>query len=244
MENNQRRLFSLILVLCAVLLVAGGFFLNKNQLIQFLTTSSTSQISSEDIPAQVFRPLGGFNTYGDLASRYMVDGVYAYYDGRRTDADPATLDVVKGSLKDIKGYITYGYARDAHSVYYEGVPLTGVNPATFQPIENGSGSHSYGTDGQTVYFYSNPIREADIKTFEVLWQNSWEGCPHTHYSKDATRVYFDASISRSSSVVSGADAATFKSLINGFGKDKRGYYKGAEFMGPTISENELFCSAG
>ena len=203
------------------------------------------------------RSLGGLGSGESFdstpVSNYAVDNsAHAYYDGKLISADGTTLEILKGSLTIMKGYISYLYARDAHTVYYAGEPLPGAAPATFQPIENGAGAHYYGTDGRTVYFGSKPIAGADPKTFKILWQTIYEGCSKSNYTEDATHVYygkFDSPISTfitpsATTIVPGADSTTFVSLLNGFGKDNRGYYKGATYIGPTIDQKELVCTYG
>lgn len=187
--------------------------------------------------------LGGFDRYGNPVSGYEVNNLHAYYNKKLIGADPITLEVIKGSLKEMHGYVKYDYAKDANTVYYAGNPLPGAFPATFRPIENSSGSHSYGIDGKTVYSGFDPIPSADPKTFKILWQTIWEGCPYTHYSKDATRVYVSTTTLKAF-VVPYADPATFESLVNGFGKDKRGYYEGTTYLGPTIDLNNFNCGVG
>lgn len=238
MNNSQKGFIApLLLILIVVLLIGGGTYVFTKQQNQ-PTVVNTSTISS-------YRPLGGFDSYGNLASQYAVDNTHAYYKGMvMRDTDPETLEVIKGSLQEMKGFITYEYAKDARTVYYQGIPLSGVVLASFRPIENGYSVQSYGTDGQTVYFYSYPIAGADLKTFKILWQTVWEGCPDTSYSKDTTHVYFDSFEYRMSKVVPGADPETFASLAHGFGKDKRGYYEGANYLGPTMDLSKLVCEVG
>ncbi len=197
----------------------------------------------ENRVAKEAQSLGGLDLYGSPASKYSVDSVHAYYAGKLIDADPTTLEVLKGALEKMHGYISYVYARDSRTVFYEGTPLHGVVVEAFRPIENGSSVHNYGTDGKTVYFGAYPIGGADPKTFTILYENMWEGCDETHYSKDETHVYFETSTS-TVAVVPNADPVTFVTLINGFGKDRRGYYKGSTFVGTVIDKNELNCAAG
>lgn len=231
--------------------LVSAYFLLKPAIIPGSTSGQvpTAQTSSNDTNAptgspdqmtRTFNVLGGFNSYGDFASKYSVGNGHAYYDGRvMNGADPVTLHVLKGSLQEMHGFITYAYAADSHSVYFQGMPLSNANVSAFRPIENGAGTHSYGTDGQRVFYYAASIPWADPKTFSVLWDNLWEGCPETTYSKDAIHVFFDSLENRTSQVVQGADPASFKSLISGYGKDSRGYYKGAVYVGPTLDANEM-----
>jgi hypothetical protein len=185
--------------------------------------------------------LGGVDAYGEPASKYTVDRMYAYYEGVVLEADPQTLDVVRGALEKMSGYISYRYAQDERAVYYEGEPLRGVVPASFRVIENGRGWHSYGTDDGTVYFGAQPIEGADPKTFMILHTSVWEGCAYAAYSKDAAHVYFASSTSVR---VELADAATFTALIHGYGKDRRGYYKGVTYIGRELDQQELVCESG
>ena len=255
MKKNQKGFANLVIAFVVVLLVGSSifFYINKKQKNQLVsadlpivdpTTSLKPNAFIPTTPASQLRHLGGLNRYGEKASQYSVDEVHSYYDGKVINADPKTLDIVKGNLREMKGYIIYEYARDARMVYYGGIPLYGVNLSTFQPIENGSGNHSYGSDGQTVYFHFSPISKADPKTFKVLWKTMWEGCPQSHYSKDSAYVYFNNPMDGVSLFVTDADVATFEPLVKGFGKDKRGYYKGPTYLGPTIDLNELTCDVG
>jgi hypothetical protein len=116
--------------------------------------------------------------------------------------------------------------------------LSGADAATFRPIENGKGTHSYGADSKAVYFVSDLIPGADPQAFKVLWETIYEGCQKEIYSKDATHVYLGTI------TVPQADSATFEALLNGFGKDSRGYYKGETFFGPTLDPKELVCNYG
>ncbi len=188
------------------------------------------------------RALGGLDSYGNLASKYTTDDAHAYYERKLISADPVTLEILKGSLSDmhagVHGYISYLYARDVRNVYYEGRLLSGAVPATFQPIENRSGQHVYGTDGKTVYFGSEPILGADQKTFEILWKCFSGGCTRSYYSKDSKHIYFN------NLTVPNANLATFESLTCDFGKDNQGYYKGTTYIGHNIDLKNLVCDAG
>ena len=226
---------------------AFAFTFNKEGTWKYHNHLDPSQTGTIIVAGASFHFLGD-NTYSDTPdSAYAVDSTHAYYDGKPLSADATTLEILKGSLTNMKGYISYLYARDVRTVYYAGKPLPGAVPATFQPIENGAGNHFYGTDGRTVYFGSKPIEGADPKTFKILWQTIYEGCGSSTYSKDATHVYFSTFGTATSTVtatVPNADPATFEALINGFGKDNRGYYKEAIYIGPTLDKERLVCNYG
>lgn len=178
------------------------------------------------------------STYGEPIKTYTVEGGRVYYRGNLMNADSKTLEILKGSLQSMKGDIVYLYARDIKSVYYDGKLVVDAILATFRPIENGAGSHNYGTDGKSVYFGSELIPKADPKYFKILWHPIYEGCGQTKYSSDLNHVYF------ATTTVTNANQATFEALINGFGKDVRGYYKGAVFIGPQIDPKLLVCDYG
>lgn len=240
MKTIQKGFFTpLLLAIIAILLIGGGAYVY----VQNKQANQSADASLHFLGNRIGNP-GYFNTPD---SAYAVDSTYAYYDEKPFSADATTLEILKGSLTNMKGYISYKYARDIRTVYYAGEPLTEAVPATFQPIENGAGAHNYGTDGRTVYFGSKPIAGADPKTFSVLWFTIYEGCGGTHYSKDATHVYlstFGTATSTVTTTVPNADPATFEALINGFGKDNRGYYNGATYIGPTLDKEKLVCNYG
>ncbi|MDO8572139.1 MAG: DKNYY domain-containing protein [bacterium] len=216
------------IIFVAVILCSSVYFLKYKNSARTINEGSKLNL----------RPLGGPDYYGRPTSAYEIDDTHVYYNKNLISADPDTIEILKGSLKSMKGDISYLYARDATAVYYAGKPLSGVISATFQPIENGSGIHNYGTDGKTVYFGYESIPGADPKTFKILWQTIYEGCGETYYSKDSAHVYLNTTI------VPNANPETFESLINGFGKDMRGYYKGATYIRPTIDLKELVCNYG
>ena len=179
--------------------------------------------------------------YQDMPS-YIVDknGAYmAYEDNKKIPgADPASFEVLTTDLKEMKGDIVFYYARDAHTVFYNGIPLVGANAATFHPIGNGAYAHAYGTDGTSVFVQADRLLGADPKTFAILWRTHYEGCGLTEYSKDVAHVFF------ASTTMPVADPATFETLINGYGRDKRGYYRAADFIGPNLDPKELECNYG
>lgn len=170
---------------------------------------------------------------------YIADknGVYLNEE-KIAGADSTSFEVLTDDLEKMKGELEYRYARDARTVFFSGEPVVGANPATFRPLENGEYAHSYGTDGKTVFMYTDPLPDADPKTFEILWQTVYEGCAPKGYSRDAAHVYY------ATTTISNADPTTFEALIGRYGKDKNGYYRGAEFIGPTLDPKELECNYG
>ncbi len=55
------------------------------------------------------------------------------------------------------------YARDKHQVYFQGKPLRGADPVTFELLDAG-----YGKDQKRVFMDTEPVVLADPATFEVL----------------------------------------------------------------------------
>ena len=194
--------------------------------------------SKKDYSSSI-RVIGGYSYYdNEPASKYTTDDINVYYDGKKIEANPKSIIVLTGYLTPLKGYLTYKYARDGKNIFYEGFLLDDPQDALFHPIENGRGAHSYGMDNRNVYFGSEIIPNADPNTFKILWLYPYEGCGKSHYSIDAIHVFYDAQI------VPDANPKTFEALIEGYGKDSRGYYKGPQYLGPDIDPQDLVCTYG
>jgi hypothetical protein len=218
--------------LIIILIIVIGIFIYFNKHENLANNPPETQTNSNVVT------LGETGLYGEQTSEYTIKNNQVYYQTNPIDADADSIKVIKGNLEYMKNYITYKYARDINNIYYEGKKLPSTSIKTFTPLENGYGVHNYGTDGQTVYFGNEPILGADPETFKILWKTQYEGCSQTPYSKDSKNIHFK------SSLVSGADPETFESLINGLGKDKRGYYSGNTYISPTIDPEKLVCNYG
>lgn len=202
-------------------------------------------------------------TYAGSVSQYYIecsvpvgeDRSRSLYFLNRFSSEDSNFEVLMGSLEPMKGYINYSYARGSHDVFYEGrslndnlyasnkTPMSSIDILSFRPIENGQGHHSYGTDGRYIFFQDKIIEGASPHTFQILWRTIYEGCGRTAYSKDPRNVYF-SQFGSGTTVVLGADSATFEPLFNGYGKDKRGYYKGAQYVGPALDASKIECEYG
>ena len=169
------------------------------------------------------------------------NGVY-FEDNKIIGADPNTFQVVTNpSLSAGKGgeYPVYSYSKDVSKVYYLGEVVPNADPKTFTAIDNGGVySHYYGKDNVAVYEGTTTIPLIDSKTAIILWYPIYEGCGPSHYIKDATHVFFKQTI------VPGADPETFESLINGYGKDKRGIYNGLQFDSTLPKDFKPVCNYG
>jgi hypothetical protein len=240
---------TLIIVFSLFLIVSGVYFLlekNRKSLEQpnSLPTTPESQTTTQNPEVEkneeqsVKTSPYNLDAFLYPVSLYNVDEKIVYYNKVKIEAEASSFKVLKGSLTDMKTYIVYNYAKDRNNVYYKGEKLLEVDVNNFQPIENGRGEHNFGTDGKTVYFRDQIVKNADPKTFKILWSTIWEGCEKSHYEKDLNQVYFEAN------AVPNADAATFETLINGYGKDKNGYFKAIDFIGPSINSDELLCDYG
>lgn len=211
-------------VIIAISFAWIGFYAGSN---------SSPDGKSAKLACVALQNVGGVDSYGSPVSNYRTDGTHIYYQL----SDGPNLEIIPGALASMKVDIKYLYAKDAYGVFYEGKRLD-ANPTTFVPIENGAGVHSYGTDGIRVFYGSETIQGADPQTFEALWETIYEGCGKTEYSRDAGKVYWK------DAVVPGADASTFESLIHGYGRDKRGYYQGTGYIGPSLDQDKLLCNYG
>ena len=60
----------------------------------------------------------------------------------------------------------------------------------------------------------------------------------SHYVKDATHVFFQQT------VVPNADPDTFKTLINGYGRDKNGIWEGTSFRPDLPKDFQPVCNYG
>lgn len=89
------------------------------------------------------------------------------------------------------------YSKDSERVYidsvdYKGV-IAGADPKTFVLLSR-KGKSPYAKDKNTVFFFEEPVTQADPKTFRQL---------NERYGKDANHVFHMATI------LTGADAKTF-----------------------------------
>ena len=248
-KRDKDMILSLVIVCIGVGVVLGGSYLFREMSVENEDSNSepiftVDRETKNDEPIVVeenkkaVETLGGVDLYGGPVSEYLIKGSKVYFREEEISDDSLNFELIKGSLIPMKGFISYLYAKDTNSVYYEGKKLEDVIVDKFRPIENGRGSHNYGTDGEAVYFGSEPLLNADSKTFRILWGTMWEGCGSTEYGADATHVYFK------NKIMLNADPASFEPLINGYGKDKRGYYKETEYIGPVLDSRELYCAYG
>jgi len=105
-------------------------------------------------------------------------------------------------------YLNEFYQKDKDYVFCEGKEMLEADITTFKVV----GKERFGYDKKLAFFGRNPIKMADINTWEWLAD---------YYSKDHQNVFYYHR------KVKGADAATFKVIDMGekkIGEDKKGKY--------------------
>ena len=153
------------------------------------------------------------------------------------------------------------YAKDKNSVYSRHKKIKGANPKTIKVLNiayikddktvfsDFSFSNTlknadvksfealgqyYGKDKNNVYLMGEKIKKADVKTFQVISEESFN-----HYSKDKNNVYLETYI------IEGADPKTFEIIKEepSYSKDKKYlYYSGKKI--DEIRDNLKIMSAG
>jgi hypothetical protein len=159
------------------------------------------------------------------------NGTYVYvlsYEGTTRDnpiegVDPETFVILD----------KHGYAKDKLRVYYEGVPVEGADPASFEDITD-----DYGKDATQVYYQFRAIPGADPATFNVfniqwgrdandiyLQDRPIEACdPDTFVLLDGNWERDDKCVYRNWAKLEDADPASFVVLNFWFAKDKNHVY--------------------
>ncbi|MFW6211547.1 MAG: DKNYY domain-containing protein [Spirochaetota bacterium] len=160
-------------------------------------------------------------TFEDLGLDYYRDASGVFLAERQLEgADPASFVV------DYRGW-----SRDAKQVWLEADPVSDLSPKGFTI----HGDYHV-SDKKSVFYYDarlcflEKLPDADPRSFRVIDET---------YSRDATRVYYVAS------VMPGADPESFERLEAGFSKDEHSIYyhdepiKGADAASFTILTPEI-----
>ena len=192
------------------------------------------------------------DTFEVLDDEYSKDKHNIYYDGiTLSDVDMDTFQIIMPNY----------YAKDKNSVYSGHKKIKGANPKTIKVLNiayvkddktvfsNFSFSNTlknadvksfealgeyYGKDKNNVYLMGEKIKKADVKTFQVISEESFN-----HYSKDKNNVYLETYI------IEGADPKTFEIIKEKptYSKDKKYlYYSGKKI--DEIRDNLENMSAG
>jgi hypothetical protein len=178
----------------------------------------------------------------EFYNEYVEDKNGVYFGKERiANADANTFTVFTNpKLYGLKGGgPLYPYAKDKNAVYYDGAVVPHADPSTFVPVDNGGVySYYYGKDVNNVYEGTTTIPNLDPQTVQILWTPIYEGCGSAMYVKDATHVFYKQSL------VPGADAKTFESLINNYGRDKNGTWEGTKFRPDLPKDFQPDCTYG
>ncbi len=192
------------------------------------------------------------DTFEVLDDEYSKDKHNIYYDGvTLSDVDMDTFQIIMPNY----------YAKDKNSVYSRHKKIKGANPKTIKVLNiayikddktvfsDFSFSNTlknadvesfealgeyYGKDKNNVYLMGEKIKKADVKTFQVISEESFN-----HYSKDKNNVYLETYI------IEGADPKTFEIIKEKptYSKDKKYlYYSGKKI--DEIKDNLKIMSAG
>ena len=192
------------------------------------------------------------DTFEVLDDEYSRDKHNIYYDGvTLSDVDMDTFQIIMPNY----------YAKDKNSVYSRHKKIKGANPKTIKVLNiayikddktvfsdfsfsrtlknadvksfEALGEY-YGKDKNNVYLMGEKIKKADVKTFQIISEESFN-----HYSKDKNNVYLETYI------IEGADPKTFEIIKEKptYSKDKKYlYYSGKKI--DEIRENLENMSAG
>lgn len=117
------------------------------------------------------------------------DSAHIYWAGAPISNDPVHLVL-------IGNFDFYTYFKDAETVFVNGNPIRGADPATFQVIATG-----YAQDAAHVFYFDQAIPAADSTTFTII---------ETPYARDAQSVFWLGT------PISNADPQTFRVLNANF----------------------------
>ena len=120
-----------------------------------------------------------------LGGPLTKDSQHVYWNNQVISDDPAHLVVIAESGG-------YSYVKDTQTVFIQGNPIAGADPATFQVLQE-----DYAQDQHHLYYFDQVIAGADPATFKVL---------ASPYAQDAQSVFF------MQHTIPGADPQTFKIL--------------------------------
>ena len=221
-------------------------FKDMTQVYESLGGDTYATLPFDSQTVNFLTPIGG---QFDLESDgYVTDKNGAYFDKKKMpSADSSTLTVFTNPpLHGIKGSgPIYSYAKDSRYVYYAGQTVAGADPTTFVPVDNGGTySYYYGRDARHLYEGTSTMPVIDPQTVQILWYPIYEGCSPSIYIKDARAVYYIDFSTHSYTSVQGADPATFKSLINDYGRDKNGIWLKTEFKPNLPKDFAPVCNYG
>jgi hypothetical protein len=139
--------------------------------------------------------------YEFLGGPLTKDSQHVYWSNKIISDDPAHFVIIKASG-------VYSYDRDSQTVFVQGNPIAGADPATFTVIQE-----DYARDQGHIYYFDQVIMGAHLATFQVL---------ASPYARDAQSVFWMEHL------IPGADPQTFKILNLAFqctADQKQAYYQ-------------------
>lgn len=224
------------------------FYKNKDKIAYFRNNGKIYDLEGLD----ELNGIEDVDTFEVLDDEYSKDKHNIYYDGvTLSDVDMDTFQIIMPNY----------YAKDKNSVYAGHKKIKGANPKTIKVLNiayikddktvfsDFSFSNTlknadvksfetlgqyYGKDKNNVYLMGEKIKKADVKTFQVISEESFK-----HYSKDKNNVYLETYI------IEGADPKTFEIIKEepSYSKDKKYlYYSGKKI--DEIKDNLKIMSAG
>ena len=224
------------------------FYKNKDKIVYFRNNGKIYDLKGLD----ELNGIEDVDTFEVLDDEYSKDKHNIYYGGvTLSDVDMDTFQIIMPNY----------YAKDKNSVYSRHKKIKGANPKTIKVLNiayikddktvfsDFSFSNTlknadiksfealgqyYGKDKNNVYLMGEKIKKADVKTFQVISEESFN-----HYSKDKNNVYLETYI------IEGADPKTFEIIKEepSYSKDKKYlYYSGKKI--DKIRDNLKNMSAG
>ena len=221
---------------------------NKDKIVYFRNNGKIYDLKGLD----ELNEIEDVDTFEVLDDEYSKDKHNIYYGGvTLSDVDMDTFQIIMPNY----------YAKDKNSVYSRHKKIKGANPKTIKVLNiayikddktvfsDFSFSNTlknadvksfealgqyYGKDKNNVYLMGEKIKKADVKTFQVISEESFN-----HYSKDKNNVYLETYI------IEGADPKTFEIIKEepSYSKDKKYlYYSGKKI--DEIRDNLENMSAG
>lgn len=213
------------------------FYKNKDKIVYFRNNGKIYDLEG----LNELNGIEDVDTFEVLDDEYSKDKHNIYYDGvTLSDVDMDTFQIIMPNY----------YAKDKNSVYSRHKKIKGANPKTIKVLNiayikddktvfsDFSFSNTlknadvksfealgeyYGKDKNNVYLMGEKIKKADVKTFQIISEESFN-----HYSKDKNNVYLETYI------IEGADPKTFEIIKEKptYSKDKKYLY----YSGKKIDE--------
>jgi hypothetical protein len=149
-------------------------------------------------------------------TRYCVEDDWAYYGDRCLDH------------ADVENFVIHDerWASDGTRVYEGGREKRGIDGESFVHL-----NVVYGKDRKAAHTAAGPIKGSDPATFETLdsgyqaRENRYASQLHCGgYARDKKRVYYNDTLDHRAHPLRGADPASFVSLGNGYGRDRKAVY--------------------